>query len=149
MINFSLWFINCLDNNTEWKWSVVFWVDTNFNYVMSNFLPYIFNLSFSFKVAYLIFTLVQNFHEYFILRHLVSKCFCELIFTRNFTSCCICKYFIDLNNFTDFSFLLCSPIWDFISIAGYFKCLSSFFQFHYRNISKKFLVNWCLNHIIY
>jgi hypothetical protein len=45
--------------------------------------------------------------------------------------------------------LLCSPIWDFISIAGYFKCLSSFFQFHYRNISQKFLVNWCLNHIIY
>ena len=149
MINFGLRFMNCLDNNAERKRRVIFRIDTNFNYVMSYFFPYVFYLSFSFKVTHLIFTLVQNLHKNFILGHLVSKRFGELLFARNFTSCSICKNFIDLDNFTDFSFLLCPPIWYFITVACDFKCLSSFFKFYYRNICQQFLVNRCLNHIIY
>ena len=131
MINFGFRFINCLDNDAKRKGRVIFGIDANFNNVVSYLFSYVFNLCFSFKIAHLIFTLVQNFHENFILRHFVSKCFCQLLFARNFSSCSICKYFVNLNYLTYFSFLLCSPIWDFISIASDLKCLSSFFQFHY------------------
>ena len=138
-------FTHGLNYNAQRITSQVFAIYAHCNDYMGYFFSQVFQLSLSFQITNLKFSLVQNFHEYFFFGHFVSKNLLKILFAGNFTTCCIGKYFIDLDDFINIRFLFVAPVADFVSVACKFKLFTSFRKFDNCDICKKLLIHRCFD----